>query len=47
VSPVNGAGGISTVLRKVQLVHSGSNGSYGVGGGGTCCEGGQGQSDTG
>lgn len=32
VSPVNGAGGISTVLRKVQLVPSGVAGSYGTGG---------------
>jgi hypothetical protein len=35
VSPVNGAGGISTVLRKVQLVPSSNAGSYGVGGGGS------------
>lgn len=31
VSPVNGAGGISTVLRKVQLVTSGTAGAYGTG----------------
>jgi len=33
--PVTAAGGISTVLRKVQLVPSGSRGSYGTGGAGT------------
>jgi hypothetical protein len=30
--PVSAAGGISTVLRKVQLVPSGALGSYGTGG---------------
>ena len=33
--PVTAAGGISTVLRKVQLVPSGAAGSYGTGGAGT------------
>jgi len=33
--PVSAAGGISTVLRKVQLVPSGALGSYGTGGAGT------------
>ena len=31
-TPVSGAGGISTVLRKVQLVPTGLNGVYGTGG---------------
>jgi hypothetical protein len=31
-TPVSAAGGISTVLRKVQLVPTGTNGTYGVGG---------------
>jgi hypothetical protein len=35
VVPVGAVGGISTVLRKVQLVPSGARGSYGTGGGGT------------
>ena len=30
--PVSAAGGISTVLRKVQLIPSGADGSYGTGG---------------
>jgi hypothetical protein len=33
--PVSAVGGISTVLRKVQLVPSGARGSYGTGGAGT------------
>jgi hypothetical protein len=35
VVPVGAVGGISTVLRKVQLVPSGARGSYGTGGAGT------------
>lgn len=33
--PVSAAGGISTVLRKVQIIPSGVDGYYGVGGAGT------------
>lgn len=35
VVPTSAVGGISTVLRKVQLVPSGAAGSYGTGGAGT------------